>query len=123
MNVRPRMTRKFSVIVAGLFCGAVVLLAAGTATADSIAEGTSQVTAVQSKAADAIKESAITTKVKARMAARHYATLATVRVNTDNNGIVWLSGTVSTIDAAALAGEIARDTEGVIAVHNAIVVQ
>ena len=70
-----------------------------------------------------VKDSAITTKVKAKLAEKHMSTLTHISVDTDANGVVWLSGRAPTKDARDLAGEIAKNTEGVNAVHNDIVVQ
>jgi hyperosmotically inducible protein len=69
-----------------------------------------------------VKDSAITTKVKAKLAAKHMATLTHVKVDTDKDGVVWLSGTAPTKDAADLAELTAKDTDGVRSVHNKIVV-
>jgi hyperosmotically inducible protein len=70
-----------------------------------------------------IKDSAITTKVKAKLAAKHLTTLTRVKVDTDENGVVWLSGRAPTQDASDLAAMIAKNTEGVTSVHNSIAVQ
>jgi hyperosmotically inducible protein len=70
-----------------------------------------------------VKDSAITTKVKAKLAAKHMSTLTDIKVNTDKDGVVWLSGTAPTKDASDLAEMITKDTDGVRAVHNKIVVQ
>ena len=70
-----------------------------------------------------VNDSVITTKIKTKLAEKHMATLTNIQVDTDNAGIVWLSGKVPTKDARDLAGMIARDTDGVKAVHNKIVVQ
>jgi hyperosmotically inducible protein len=67
-----------------------------------------------------IKDSVITTKVKGKLAAKHMSTLTHVRVDTDENGVVWLSGTAPTKDARDLAGMIAKDTDGVTSVTNNI---
>jgi hyperosmotically inducible periplasmic protein len=67
-----------------------------------------------------VKDSAITTKVKAKLAAEHLSTLAKVHVNTDADGVVWLSGTAPTREAAKQAADIARGTEGVAGVKNGI---
>jgi hyperosmotically inducible periplasmic protein len=67
-----------------------------------------------------VKDSVITTKVKSKLAAKHLSTLTHVRVDTDENGVVWLSGTAPTQDARDLAGMIARDTKGVTSVNNNI---
>jgi hyperosmotically inducible periplasmic protein len=67
-----------------------------------------------------VKDSVITTKVKSKLAAKHMSTLTHVRVDTDENGVVWLSGTAPTKDARDLAGMIAKDTDGVSSVNNNI---
>jgi hyperosmotically inducible periplasmic protein len=67
-----------------------------------------------------VKDSMITTKVKAKLAAKHMSTLTRVKVDTDENGVVWLSGTAPTKDARDLAGMIAKDTDGVRDVNNNI---
>ncbi|HEX3949268.1 MAG TPA: BON domain-containing protein [Steroidobacteraceae bacterium] len=70
-----------------------------------------------------VKDSAITTKVKAKLAAKHLSTLTRIKVDTDANGVVWLSGRAPTKDASDLAAMIAKNTEGVNSVHNDITVE
>jgi hyperosmotically inducible protein len=70
-----------------------------------------------------IKDSAITTKVKAKLAAKHLSTLTRVKVDTDADGVVWLSGRAPTRDASDLAAMIAKNTEGVSSVHNDIAIE
>ena len=70
-----------------------------------------------------VKDSVITTKVKAKLAEKHMSTLTNIQVDTDNNGIVWLSGKAPTKDASDLAEMIAKDTDGVKGVRNNIVVR
>jgi len=70
-----------------------------------------------------VKDSVITTKVKAQLAAKHLSTLTKIRVDTDRSGVVWLSGTAPTSDARDLAAMITKDTEGVTSVHNNIVIE
>jgi hyperosmotically inducible periplasmic protein len=70
-----------------------------------------------------VADSAITTKVKAKLTADHASNLARVHVDTDKNGEVWLSGTVESQSVAANAVKIAKSTEGVRAVHNDIKVE
>jgi hyperosmotically inducible protein len=69
-----------------------------------------------------VKDSAITTKVKAKLAEKHVSTLTDVKVDTDSHGVVWLSGKAPTKDAKDLAEMITKDTDGVTKVHNNIVV-
>jgi hyperosmotically inducible protein len=69
-----------------------------------------------------VKDSVITTKVKAKLAAKHLSTLTNIKVDTDNAGVVYLSGRAPTKDASDLAAMLAKDTEGVTSVHNKIIV-
>jgi len=70
-----------------------------------------------------VKDSVITTKVKAKLAAKHMSTLMDVKVDTDNQGVVWLSGKAPTKDASDLAEMLAKTTDGVVSVHNKIAVE
>ncbi len=67
-----------------------------------------------------VKDSVITTKVKTKLLAKHMSTLDHVKVDTDADGVVWLSGTAPTKDARDLAEMITRNTDGVRAVKNNI---
>jgi hyperosmotically inducible protein len=69
-----------------------------------------------------VKDSVITTKVKSKLASKHLSTLTDIKVDTDANGVVYLSGRAPTQDAADMAGLLAKDTDGVTAVHNNIAV-
>jgi hyperosmotically inducible protein len=60
-----------------------------------------------------VRDSVITTKVKARLAAEHITSIARIHVDTDANGIVYLSGTAPSQDAIDTAIRLARDTEHV----------
>jgi hyperosmotically inducible protein len=60
-----------------------------------------------------IKDSAITAEIKSRLAAEHITSLSRIKVDTDKDGVVWLSGTARTQEAADKAAEIARNTKGV----------
>jgi osmotically-inducible protein OsmY len=70
-----------------------------------------------------VNDSVITAKVKTKLAAKHMSTLTNIKIETDNQGVVWLSGRAPTKDASDLAEMIAKDTDGVTSVHNKIVVQ
>jgi hyperosmotically inducible periplasmic protein len=70
-----------------------------------------------------VKDSVITTKVKAKLAEKHLTTLTRIKVDTDDNGVVWLSGRAPTQDAVDLASMIAKNTDGVKSVHNDVVVE
>ena len=69
-----------------------------------------------------VKDSEITTKIKSKLAAKHMSTLTNIKVDTDSQGVVWLSGKAPTQDASDLAAMIAKDTDGVTSVHNKIIV-
>ena len=70
-----------------------------------------------------VKDSAITTKVKTKLAAEHITSLGNIHVDTDANGVVWLHGTAHTQEAADRAIAIARGTEGVKSVNSKITVK
>jgi hyperosmotically inducible periplasmic protein len=70
-----------------------------------------------------VKDSVITTKIKTKLAAEHLASAKHIRVDTDRNGVVWLSGTTDTQAEADKAVEIARNTEGVKSVNTKLRVQ
>jgi hyperosmotically inducible protein len=63
-----------------------------------------------------VKDSVITTKVKAKLAAEKIKSLAHVKVDTDSAGMVVLSGKVGTQEEADKAVSIAQGTEGVTSV-------
>ena len=65
-----------------------------------------------------VADSAITTKIKAKLAAQHLSSVAKIQVDTDANGIVWLSGTAASQAEIDQAVAIAKNTEGVKTVKN-----
>jgi hyperosmotically inducible periplasmic protein len=67
-----------------------------------------------------VKDSAITMKIKAKLAAEHITSLGRIHVDTDTDGVVWLTGSARTQEAADKAETVARETEGVKAVHSHI---
>lgn len=83
---------------------------------------------VGAQAADAdsaktvVKDSVITTKIKAKLAEEKMSTLTQLKVDTDSKGEVVLSGTVKTQAEADKAVSIARGTEGVTSVVSKIMV-
>jgi hyperosmotically inducible protein len=70
-----------------------------------------------------VKDSVITSKIKSKLAADHITSLGRIRVDTDKDGVVWLSGSAHTEDAVTRAVDIARHTEGVRDVHSSLVVK
>ena len=70
-----------------------------------------------------VKDSVITTKIKTKLAAENPKTLARISVDTDKDGIVWMSGTVEKQADAEKAITLARNTEGVRSVKSHIRVE
>lgn len=66
------------------------------------------------------KDSVITTKIKAKLAEEKLASAVQIKVDTDNKGVVTLSGSAKTQEEADKAASIARSVEGVAAVENKI---
>jgi hyperosmotically inducible protein len=60
-----------------------------------------------------VKDSVITTKIKSKLAAEHITSLGRIHVDTDENGVVWLTGSARSQEAIDRAMSIARETEGV----------
>jgi hyperosmotically inducible protein len=77
----------------------------------------------RSKAASFVKDSAITTKIKAKLAAEHLGSAKHIKVDTDMNGVVWMTGTANSQAEVDKAVAIARATEGVKSVNNRLKVQ
>jgi hyperosmotically inducible periplasmic protein len=67
-----------------------------------------------------VKDSAITSKIKTQLATEHITSLGRIHVDTDKDGVVWLTGHARTQEAADKAVSIARETEHVKSVHSDI---
>jgi hyperosmotically inducible protein len=67
-----------------------------------------------------VKDSVITTKIKSKLAAENLDSTMYIRVDTDSDGVVWLSGTAKTQAEIDKTVSIARGTEGVKSVENHI---
>jgi len=65
-----------------------------------------------------VKDSAITTKIKAELAEENMSSLAHIEVDTHSKGAVVLSGKVRTQEEADKAVSIARATEGVTSIKS-----
>jgi len=74
--------------------------------------------AVGTSATVFVKDSVIPTKIKTKLAADHLTSLGLIHVDTDENGIVWLTGTARSQAAIDQAVSLARETEHVKSVHN-----
>jgi hyperosmotically inducible protein len=100
-----------TLVVIGVLLGPVVAMATEESDAD------------RSHPKAFVKDSAITSKVKTKLAAEHITSLGRIHVDTDADGVVWLHGTARTQEAADKAVSIARETEGVKDVHSRIKVR
>ena len=70
-----------------------------------------------------VKDSVITTKIKAKLAEEHLGSMGHIKVDTDKNGIVWMTGTANSQTEVNQAVAIAKNTEGVKSVHSELTVQ
>ncbi|HEV7431757.1 MAG TPA: BON domain-containing protein [Steroidobacteraceae bacterium] len=70
-----------------------------------------------------VKDSAITAKIKAKLAAEHLSSLARVHVDTDADGKVYLSGSAPSQADIDKAVTIAQSTEHVVGVQNDLTVR
>jgi osmotically-inducible protein OsmY len=70
-----------------------------------------------------LSDSVITTKVKAEFAKDKAVSATHVKVDTDSNGVVTLSGTAKSKAEADKAVTIAKNTKGVTSVKNEILVE
>jgi hyperosmotically inducible periplasmic protein len=69
-----------------------------------------------------VKDSAITAKIKAKLAEEHVSSVAKIHVDTDANGKVFLSGTAKSQADIDKAVSIAQSTEHVVGVQNDLTV-
>jgi hyperosmotically inducible protein len=69
-----------------------------------------------------VKDSVVTTKIKAQLAASKVSSLAVVHVETDADGFVQLTGKVSTQAEKDRAESIAKAVDGVKSVDNQLTV-
>jgi hyperosmotically inducible periplasmic protein len=98
------------IAMAGLL-GSAVVLAEGDSDAD------------RSHPMAFVKDSAITAKIKTKLAAEHITSMGRIHVDTDKDGIVWLSGSARSQQAIDQAVSLARETEGVKSVHSDLTVK
>jgi len=100
-------------LTTGLLAGALLLPIAGY-TADGDTD--------RSSPKAFVKDSIITTKIKAELAEEKLSTLVKIKVDTDKTGRVSLSGTAKSQDAADKAVLIAHAVKGVRSVESHITV-
>ena len=70
-----------------------------------------------------VKDSAITAKIKSKLASEHVGSLSKIHVDTDANGMVYLSGTAKSQADIDKAVSIAQSTEHVTSVRNDLTVR
>jgi hyperosmotically inducible protein len=70
-----------------------------------------------------VKDSAITTAVKTKLAAEHLGSLAKIHVDTDANGMVTLRGTAKSQEEIDKAVSIAKQTKNVRGVNNELTIK
>jgi hyperosmotically inducible periplasmic protein len=100
-----------TIVTVCLLAGALVLPVAGY-TADGDSD--------RSSPKAFVKDSVITTKIKAELAEEKMSSLVKINVDTDAKGAVSLSGTAANQAAVDRAVAIARGVKGVTSVHNEI---
>jgi hyperosmotically inducible protein len=105
---------KTNIAVAALVLGAVLAPAAAYS-ADMAAD--------KAATKQYVKDSVITTKVKAKLAEDKVASLVKIKVDTDAQGVVYLSGTTKTQADADRAVTITKAVEGVTSVTSNIAVK
>jgi hyperosmotically inducible protein len=74
----------------------------------------------KSSASTMVKDSVITTKIKAELAAEKMSSLVNISVDTDHQGAVMLGGTAGSKAAVDKAVSIAKAVKGVTSVNNQI---
>ncbi len=70
-----------------------------------------------------VKDSAITSLIKTKLATEHLSSLKNITVDTDDRGVVWLGGFARDQMDVDRAESVARKTDGVRAVKNHIMVK
>jgi hyperosmotically inducible protein len=95
----------------------------GTVLGSGLAVAGDDADAVGNSATVFVKDSTITTKIKSKLAAEHLTSLGRIHVDTDKNGVVWLTGTARSQEAIDKAVSLAKETEHVKSVHNDLTVR
>ena len=103
---------KAKLTVSCFFMSALLLIPVAGFAADTTTASTQQY----------VKDSVITTKIKAELAEKNPSSMMHIQVATDKNGVVWLSGTAASQADIDMAGSIASSVDGVISVQNKILI-
>jgi len=107
-------------VIAALSMPALSFAQAKQSTTDKVKENVKDTT---EKVKENVKDSVITTKIKAEYAKDKRVSFRRIHVDTDDNGVVTLSGTARSKAEKNKAATIAKNTEGVSSVKNKIKVQ
>ena len=107
-------------VTAALSIPALAFAQAKQSTTEKVKENVKDTTA---KVKENVKDSVITTKIKAEYAKDKNVSFRRIRVDTDDSGVVTLSGTARSKAEKEKAATIAKNTEGVSSVKNKIKVQ
>jgi osmotically-inducible protein OsmY len=107
-------------VIAALSMPALSFAQAKQSTTDRVKENVKDTT---EKVKENVKDSVITTKIKAEYAKDEQVSFRRIRVDTDDRGVVTLSGTARSKAERSKAVTIAKNTEGVVTVKNQIKVQ
>lgn len=106
---------KMKLVTTGLLAGALALPILGLAATDSDSD--------RSSPKAFVKDSVITAKIKAQLAKERLSSAVRIKVDTDNKGVVSLSGTARSKAEVDKAVSIAHRVEGVTAVENHLMVE
>ena len=102
---------------------ALACLVFGTVLGCGLAAAGDDADAVGTSTTVFVKDSTITTKIKTKLAAEHLTSLGRIHVDTDKNGVVWLTGTARSQEAIDKAVSLAKETEHVKSVHSDLTVR
>lgn len=97
---------------------AVLCLAMGAAMVPAIGFSSEDADMDRGQTKSFVKDSVITTKIKSKLATEHIGSLARIHVDTDANGVVWLSGEARSQSDIDKAVAIATATDNVVSVKN-----
>lgn len=102
---------------------ATLVLGASLAPAFATETPATEGTVDRSHPATYVKDSAITAKIKAKLAEEHMSSLGRIHVDTDANGKVYLSGAARSQADVDKAVSVAKSTEHVVEVQNDLTVR
>jgi len=102
---------------------AITCLVFGTLLGSVAAVSAEDADAVGSSTKVLVKDSAITTEIKTKLAAEHLTSLGRIHVETDSDGVVWLTGTARSQEAINKAVSLAQGTDHVRSVHSDLTVR